>query len=122
MTRLSRIRIGMTVLDRTGAVIGVVKALELTEGVKPSTSLILDDGARSRQLLEAGANRSRRRAPSVRKGYLLISTDTEEDIVESLESIGRVADTAVHLSVARQTESVKTEPARHASSGFLAEA
>ncbi|MHA7273307.1 hypothetical protein ACX80Z_07730 [Arthrobacter sp. TMT4-20] len=103
MTRLGNIRIGMTVLDRTGAIIGVVKALELPEGVKPSPNLTLDDGARSRQLLAAGATGARRTASPVRKGYLLIATEAEEDVVESLESI---AGTAVHLSVARRIEQI----------------
>ena len=40
MAGLSRIRIGMAVLDRTGALIGVVKALELAQGVKPSPDLV----------------------------------------------------------------------------------
>lgn len=103
MAALSRIRIGMAVLDRTGALIGVVKALELAEGVKPSPNLVLD-GTQARRMLEAGVGDNAGTNTPSRKGHLLIETSDGNDILESLDSIHRVADTAVHLAVVRRIE------------------
>ena len=103
MAGLSRIRIGMAVLDRTGALIGVVKALELAQGVKPSPDLVLD-GAQARRMLAAGVRcNDGTHTPSF-KGRLVIETPDGDDVVESLDSIHRVADTAVHLAVVRRVE------------------
>lgn len=103
MAALSRIRIGMAVLDRTGALIGVVKALELAEGVKPSPNLVLD-GTQARRMLAAGVRDSASTISPSHKGHLLVETSEGNNIVESLDSIQRVADTAVHLAVVRRIE------------------
>lgn len=103
MAGLGRIRIGMTVLDRMGAIIGVVKALELAEGVKPPLSLVLG-GTRDQRILEAGTREITRTNRPAFEGHLLIETKEGKEIVESLESIHRIADTAVHLAVVRQTD------------------
>lgn len=103
MAGLGRIRIGMTVLDSMGAVIGVVKALELAEGVKPPLNVILG-GNRDRRILEAGTGEIARTKRPVFEGHLLIETREGKDIVASLKSIHRIADTAVHLAVARQID------------------
>lgn len=103
MARLSKIRIGMAVFDRTGAIVGVVKALELAEGVKPPPSLVLGETPeQDRRMLEKGTLEGLRTTKHASKGHLLIETSEGEDIVESLDSIDRVADTAVHLAVVRQ--------------------
>lgn len=103
MAGLSRIRIGMAVLDRTGALIGVVKALELAEGVKPSPDLVLD-GVQARRILAAGVRGNAGTHTPYFKGRLVIETNDGHDIAESLDSIHRVADTAVHLAVMRRVE------------------
>lgn len=103
MAGLGRIRIGMTVLDRMGAIIGVVKALELAEGVKPPMSLVLGE-TQNRPKLEACPRAITRTSRPAFEGHLLIETTEGKDIVESLESIHRIADTAVHLAVVRQTD------------------
>lgn len=100
MAGLGRISIGMTVLDRFGTLVGVVKALQLDEGVKPATSLVLD-GIQAKRLLEAGA-RADSGGKVTHKGYLLIEACDGEEIVAPLDSISRVAATAVHLAVARR--------------------
>lgn len=103
MAALGKIRIGMTVLDRKGAIIGVVKALELAEGVKPPLNLVLG-GTRDRVILEAGTREIKRTNRLRGEGHLLIETKEGKEIVESLESIHRIADTAVHLAVVGQTD------------------
>lgn len=103
MARLSKIRIGMAVLDRTGAIVGTVKALELAEGIKPSPNLVLDGTQGPHKLGTTISEVARTNRPA-RKGHLLIETSEGKEIVESLESIHRVADTAVHLAVARRMD------------------
>lgn len=103
MAGLGRIRIGMTVLDSMGAIVGVVKALELAEGVKPPLNLVFG-GSRDRRIVEAATREIARTNRPVFEGHLLIETGDGKDIVASLKSIHRIADTAVHLAVVRQID------------------